>query len=99
MSTTRVDLDGTAARLWWRRIQAERDTALDWQRRAMLAEARVRELEAQLSIRRAQRDRLAGRLDRQRDWLTAGLAWALALGGLAFCLWLGGARFVGGSWS
>lgn len=35
-----------------------------------------------------------------RDYATfaADLGWLLALAGLAFCLWLGGARLVGGHW-
>lgn len=100
------DLDGSASRLWWRRVQAERDTALDWQRRAMLAEARVRELEALLDqqaalagVRVRQAERRTDTATRQRDWLTAALALALALGGLALALWIGGARFVGGGWA
>lgn len=98
--------DADAPRHYWRRIQAERDAALDWQRRAMLAQARVRELEALLDqqaalagVRVRQAERRVGTMARQRDWLLAALSLALALGGLALALWIGGARFVGGGWA
>ena len=96
--------DGDASRLWWERIKVERTSALDWQRRAMLAEARVRELEALLEqqaalggvrVRRVERDVLA--VTQQRDWLVALLSLALALGGLAVAVWIGGGRLIGGA--
>lgn len=96
--------DGTAARLWWRRLQAERDQALDWQRQAMVAQARVRELAALLEqqaalagVRVRQAERVTAAAQRQRDWLLASaVAVAVGLAGVAVTVWLTGVRVVGG---
>lgn len=98
--------DGDASRLWWQLVQAERTAALDWQRRAMLAEARCRELEALLEqqaalggVRVRQPERRTATLQRRWDTVVLVVAVVGTLALVAAIVWATGGRFVGGGWS